>query len=100
MLLLENDFEIMQRRMIRPELAGERRLLRRDREQEKVIDRQHRPQQDGNADQQQLRLRARAAPGRMFHFDKRFIMKYTSGRTSGNAHTIAAIDRSTWSSRR
>ena len=99
MLLLENDFEIMQRRMIRPELAGERRLLRRDREQEKVIDRQHRPQQDGNADQEQLRFRAYLPPGES-HLERRFIMKYTNGSTNGNAHTIAAIDKSTWSSRR
>ena len=34
------------------------------------------------------------------HFDSRFIMKYTSGSTDGRATTIAAIDMSTWSSRR
>ncbi|MGY3652219.1 hypothetical protein ACVWW2_007510 [Bradyrhizobium sp. LM4.3] len=56
MLLLEHDFEVVQRRMIRPQFARERVLLRRDREQEHVIDRYHRPQEDGNADQEQPRF--------------------------------------------
>ena len=34
------------------------------------------------------------------HFDRRFIMKYTSGSTAGSAITIAAIDMSTSSRRR
>ena len=34
------------------------------------------------------------------HRDSRFIMKYTSGMISGSATTMAAIDRSTRSSRR
>jgi hypothetical protein len=34
------------------------------------------------------------------HLLSRFIMKYTSGSTRGSAHTIVAIDKSTWSRRR
>ncbi len=93
MLLVKDDREIMQRRMIRPELARERVLLRRDREQEHVIDRQHGPDEDGDADQQQARLGADVAKGRELHRDSRFIMKYISGSTNGSAQTIEAIAR-------
>ena len=75
MLLVEHDVEIMQRRMIRPELAGERILLRRDREQEHVVDRHHGPDQHGNADQQQARFNADFAECWQLHRDNRFIMK-------------------------
>ena len=63
--------------MVRPELAREGRFLRRDGEQEQVIDRQHRPDEDRDADQQQLRL-GRAVLRRQLssrHLDSRFIMK-------------------------
>jgi hypothetical protein len=32
--------------------------------------------------------------------DKRFIMKNTNGKTSGNATTIEAMAKSTWSNRK
>src|SRR5207253_7257075 len=99
-LLPKHDFEVMQGRMIGPELARERRLLGRDRKQKQMVDRYQRPEEHRNADQQQLRLRRDALEGRHLHFESRFIMKYTSGKTSGSAHTMDAIDRSTWSSRR
>ena len=54
MLLAEHALEIRERRVVGPELAAERGLLRRDREQEQVVDRQHRPQQHRDADEQQL----------------------------------------------
>ena len=79
MLLVKHDVEIMQRRMIGPEFAGESVFLRRDREQEHVIDRQHGPDEHGNADQQQPRFGADVAPGMnvsgQLHRDSRFIMK-------------------------
>ena len=56
MLLAEHDLEVVQRRMVRPQLPAHRLILRRDREQDQVVDRQHRPDQQGDADQQQLRL--------------------------------------------
>ncbi len=79
MLLFEHDLEIVQGRMIRPQLAGERVLLRRDREQEHVVDRHHGPDEHGNADQEQPRLGAGFAERGQPHRDNRFIMKYTSG---------------------
>src|SRR5216684_495621 len=99
MLLAENHREIVQGGMVGPQIAGEGGILGRDREQGQMIDRQHGPQQQRNADQQQLGLGCDAAE-REFHFDSRFIMKNTSGSTSGSAQTIAAIERSTASSRR
>jgi hypothetical protein len=69
-LLAEHDLEVAKRRMVRPQLAGERVLLRRDREQEQVVDRQQRPDRDGNADQKQLRL-----GDDFLHRERRFIMK-------------------------
>src|ERR1700680_243018 len=99
-LLFEHHLEVMQRGIVRPQFAGERRFLRRDREQEQMVERQQRPDKHWNADQQQLSLGADGAERRQFHFANRFIMKNTSGSTNGNAHTIAAIDMSTWSSRR
>ena len=75
MLLVKHDMEIVQRRMGGPEFAGERVFLRRDREQEHVIDRQHGPDEHGNADQQQPRLGADFAQGGELHRDNRFIMK-------------------------
>ena len=75
MLLAEHDLEIVQGRMIRPDLARERVLLRRDREQEHVVDRDHGPEEDRDADQQELRLFAGLAERREFHRDNRFIMK-------------------------
>jgi hypothetical protein len=75
MLLVEHDLEIVQRRMRGPELSGERVLLRRDREQEHVVDRHHGPDEDGDADQQQLRFRSDFSEGRQLHRDNRFIMK-------------------------
>src|SRR6266478_8102755 len=71
----EDDLEIAQRRMIGPQLAGESRILRRDGEQEKMVERQHRPQEDGNADQQQLGFRRDVAQRGYRHFDNRFIMR-------------------------
>ncbi|MGY3031264.1 hypothetical protein ACVIIV_000434 [Bradyrhizobium sp. USDA 4354] len=105
MLLLEHDLEIVERRMVRPQLARERVLLRGDREQEHVIDRDHRPQEDGNADQQEPRFGRDFAPRKLsyageLHRDNRFIMKYTSGRTNGIAQTMDAIASESWSSRR
>src|ERR1700731_2928529 len=99
MLLIKYNLEIVQRRMRGPQFSGKRILLRRDREQEHVIDRQHGPDEDGNADQQQARLGTDIAQGgqrqgRKLHRDSLFIMKYISGSTSGSAQTIAAIDRS------
>src|SRR5215831_6820736 len=99
-LLAEHDLEVVQRGMVGPELARERRFLGRNREQEQMVDRQHRPDEHGDADQQQLRFGRDRAPGRGLHRDSRFIMKYTSGSTSGSAHTMAAIARSTRSRRR
>src|SRR5262249_47056641 len=96
-LLLQHDGKIVQRRVIRPEIAREGGILRRDGEQYHVIDWQNRPQKDRNANQQQLTPRRDSAG---IHFDNRFIMKKTSGSTSGNAATMAAIERSTLSSRR
>ncbi len=91
--------------MIRPQLARERVLLRGDREQEHVVDRNHRPQEDGNTDQQQPRFDRDVAPGKFayagkLHRDNRFIIKYTSGRTNGIAQTMEAIASESWSSRR
>ncbi|MGY4425327.1 hypothetical protein ACVWY2_007776 [Bradyrhizobium sp. JR6.1] len=74
MLLVEHDREIMQRRMRRPQLAGERVLLRRDREYEHVVDRDHGPDEDRDADQQQLGFGADFAEGGQLHRDNRFIM--------------------------
>jgi hypothetical protein len=61
--------------MRRPELSGERIFLRRDREQEHVIDRQHGPDEHRNADQQQACLGRDIAQGGKLHRDNRFIMK-------------------------
>ena len=71
-LLLQHDGKIVQRRMIRPQVAREGGILRRYGEQHHVIDRQNRPQEDRDADQQQLRLGRNSA---RIHFDNRFIMK-------------------------
>ncbi len=46
MVLLRDRLEVAQGRLVRPQRAGERRVLRRDREQEDVVDRDQRPQQD------------------------------------------------------
>ena len=99
MVLVQHDLEIAERRVLRPEIAGESGVARRDREQEQVVYRQQGPYQDRDADEQKLRL-ARdlgygTAHGLSCHLDRRLIMKYTSGRTSGSAETIAAIDRLT-----
>src|SRR5262245_45389504 len=99
-LLPEHDAKIAQRRMVRPELAGEGGFLRGDREKKKMIDRQHGPYQHRNADQQKLRLSGDLSSRREPHRESRFIMKYTSGSTRGSAITIAPIDRSTMSRRR
>ena len=100
MLLVEHDVEIVQRRMIGPQLARERVFLRRDREQEHVVDRHHGPDEHGNADQQQARLGADFLERGQLHRDNRFIMKYISGSTNGSAQTMEAIARLSWSSRR
>src|ERR1700731_1167840 len=100
MLLIKYNLEIVQRRMRGPQFSGKRIFLRRDREQEHVIDRQHGPDEHGNADQQKPCLGTDIAQGRELHRDSRFIMKKTSGSTSGSAQTIAAIDISSWSSRK
>ena len=50
-LLIKHDLEIVQGRVRRPQLAREGVFLGRDREQEHVIDRQHGPDEHGNADQ-------------------------------------------------
>ena len=92
MLLPEDDAEVSQGRMIGPQLARETLVLGRQREQEHVVDRQQRPDDDRYADQQQLGL---VDDDAALHRDSRFIMKYTSGRTNGIATTIVAIARST-----
>jgi hypothetical protein len=73
--LVEHDVEIVQRRMRGPQFAGECILLRRDREQEHVVDRHHGPDEHGDADQQQLRFGADFSEGGQFHRESRFIMK-------------------------
>jgi hypothetical protein len=78
MLLVEHDPKIIQRRMIRPQLAGKRILLRRDREQEHVIDRDQRPDQHGNADQQQPRFGADFTEGWYSHRTGLFISRAVS----------------------
>jgi hypothetical protein len=74
-LLAEHDAEVVQGRMVGPELAGECGFLGRNREQEQVIDRQQGPDQHRNADQQEPRLGADLACRREPHRDSRFIMK-------------------------
>ena len=75
-LLGEHDLEIAQGRLGWPELAREGRVLRRNREQEHVVDRDQGPQQDRDADQQQPRLEADAAQDLAWvHRESRFIMK-------------------------
>src|SRR4029450_13235614 len=91
MVLVEQYAEIVQRRMCRPQLARERVLLRRDREQEHVVDRHHGPDEHGNADQEQFCFGADFAECWQLHRDNRFIMKYTSGSTTGRAQTMCAI---------
>ncbi len=71
-LLLEHDGKIVERRMVRPQIARESGFLRRDREQEHVINRQDGPQEDRDADQQQFGF---GRDGARAHFDNRFIMK-------------------------
>ena len=93
-LLPEHDLEIAQGRVVRPELARECVLLRRDREQHHVVDRQEGPGEDRDADEEELRVGRYGVPvegalrrrrsGRVMaedgsggraHFDSRFIMK-------------------------
>jgi YD repeat-containing protein len=75
MLLLEHDGEIVERRVVRPQIAGECRVFGRDREQHHVVDRRDRPQQHRNADQQQLGFGRDGAQRGQAHFDNRLIMK-------------------------
>jgi hypothetical protein len=75
MLLVEYDAEIIQCRMRGPEFSCERVLLRRDREQEHVVDRHHGPDEHGDADQEQLCFGADFAECWQLHRDNRFIMK-------------------------
>src|SRR5207248_9171723 len=96
-LLAEHHAEVVQRRMVRPDPAGRHGLARRDRQHEQVIHRDHRPQEHRDADQDQSRL---VEDFVQLHLESLFIMKYTSGSTSGSAITIEAMARSTWSSRR
>jgi len=74
-LLAEHDLEVAQRRVVRPDRAREGGLLRRDGEHEQVVDRQQRPDQDGDADQEEPRLVGDAAERRHGHRESRFIMK-------------------------
>src|SRR5258706_10509635 len=98
MVLQADRFEIAQRRLGGPQRAGERRILGRDREQEDVVDRQQRPQQD--RDRHQVEPGVARDPLHCWSpFDRFFIMYQTSGSTSGIAQTIVAIAMSTWSRR-
>jgi hypothetical protein len=74
-ILSEHDGEIVERRVLRPQIAFEGGLLGRHREQHHVVDRRERPQQHGNADQQELGFGGDSAERRQLHFDIRFIMK-------------------------
>ena len=93
MLLGEDDLEVLQRRLVGPELAGQHRFLVGNREHEEVIDRQQRPDQDGDRDQEQLtfveELLHASGP-----FDRRFTITKTIGRISGMATMIEAMPRS------
>src|SRR6516162_147330 len=100
MLLAEHDGKVVQGRTRRPEIAGKRRILGRDGEQEQMVDREHRPYYERDADQQQLGFRSNRAERRELHRDSRFIRIKTSGSTSGSAQMIAVIERSTASRRK
>src|SRR6218665_873913 len=98
--LKEEDVKVVQRGVLGPQMARGGGILGRNRKQHHVIDRDQRPQQHRDADQQQSGLGHCGPEGPAFHFESLFIMKYTRGKPRGNATTIDAIDRPTWSSRR
>ena len=100
MLLSKDELEVAQGGIFRPQPAGCRLVSCRDRKQKHVVDRNHGPQKNRDADQQQLRLGCNGLQHGTAHLDNLFIMKYTKGSTSGMATTIDANDKSTWSSRK
>src|SRR5256885_5034019 len=97
-LLAHDGAEVPERRLVGPQRAGERRVLRRDREQEDVVDRQQGPQKNRDRQQEQDRFPVEPSHCRSPR-ERFFIMNHISGSTSGMAQTMVAIARSTWSRR-